>query len=77
MSQNDRIEEIKSTSSEFDFNEARYKYMEIIRKYRKAHGISIIGHQIINFALMVSTGGYVKRLFVAGSHCSPNYCTGT
>lgn len=56
--------------------EANHRFAEVIRKYRRAHSVSAIGHQIINFALMASTGGYVRRLFLQASHCSTSICTG-
>ena len=69
---NDRV---KSECVEYRTNEY-YNFTETVRKFRRAFGVSAIGQQILNLALFVLSGNFVRRIWRHSKICQSMQCQG-
>ena len=70
---NDRL---KSECVDYRTNEY-YNFTETVRKFRRAFGVSAIGQQILNLALFVLSGNFVRRIWRHSKICQSMQCQGT
>ena len=49
---------------------------EYIRKFRRAFNVSVIGQQILNLALFVLNGNFIRRLWQHSRLCKLEECFG-
>ena len=54
-----------------------YNFTETVRKFRRAFGVSAIGQQILNLALFVLSGNFVRRIWRHSKICQSMQCQGS
>ena len=67
---------IQSECVEYRTNEY-YNFAETVRKFRRAFGVSAIGEQILNLALFVLSGNFVRRIWRHSKICQSMQCQGS
>ena len=68
-------DQVKSECVEYRTNEY-YNFAETVRKFRRAFGVSAIGQQILNLALFVLSGNFVRRIWRHSKICQSMQCQG-
>ena len=69
-------DQVKSECVEYRTNEY-YNFAETVRKFRRAFGVSAIGQQILNLALFVLSGNFVRRIWRHSKICQSMQCQGS